>query len=86
MVLKSIAGIDLDGQAIKRGLKRIQTKHADTLASVQTLMHFAAYEADMCCQAASLPGMGDIFHSLSHMVSCTSDISAEMSLCKRQLS
>lgn len=56
LALKSIAGIDVDGQAVKRGLKRIEAKHAETLVRVQNLLHFAAYQADMCCQAASLPG------------------------------
>ena len=74
MTLKSIAGIDLDGQAVKRGLKRIQSKHAETLASIQAFLHFTAYEADTCCQPASLPGMiGTLLscHFVSYIVSCT---------------
>lgn len=56
MALKSIAGIDIDGQAMKRGLKRIQTKHADILNNGQHPPHFTVYEADMCCQSATSQG------------------------------
>ena len=56
MAITSIAGTDLDPQAVKRGMKRVAAKFPELLSEAQAL-EVRAYQADTCCQAASIPGV-----------------------------